>query len=160
LGPARSPVARLLVAAAAAGALAVALGTPAVVESVRPGGPASSPEISLAGARQAIAVLSKPGVERIPLARSAGAVELAVAPLGRSVLLLDGLEPAPAGSAYRAWRSTGTGADPLATFSGREPAVALRGLLPPGAAVFVTLEREGGGDAPAGPPLFAGGRSG
>jgi hypothetical protein len=156
--PGPSP-AWLVAAACLAGALAVALGAAAVAELVRSDGPplsaASTPS---GGARQAIEVLAKPGAERVPFAGAEGRLTLVAGPLGRSALVLDGLPPAPAGRSYQAWHDVGGESASLAVFRGTEVAVQLRGLLPPGATVVVTLEREGGSDVPSGRRLYTAGR--
>jgi hypothetical protein len=152
-GSERRSATALFVAAGISGALALALGAVAVAEAFRSDG-VTTPRDDLRGARQAIAVLSKQGAERLPLNGSGGRAVLVAGPLGRAVLVLRGLEPAPAGRSYQAWRLTGGKSVALAVFSGREIAIPL-GLLGPRAKVGVTLEREGGAERRAGRILFA-----
>ncbi len=144
----------LVVVAGIAGALAFALGVTAFAVSMRSDG---SDDVSLtpaAGARVAIAIAAKPGVERIPFDGAAGRMELVVGPRGRAALVLDGLIPAPEGRSYQAWHVVGREPAPLGMFTGTEVAVPLTGLLPPGATVEVSLEPEGGAEAPTGRVLY------
>jgi hypothetical protein len=144
----------LVVIATIAGALAVALGVTAFALSV---GTEPETDVSLtpaAGARTAIAILSKPGAEHVPFAGSGKRLELVVGSLGRGALVLDGLPAVPADRIYQAWHRVGGESASLALFEGGEVAVPLAGLLPPGATITVTLEPSGGSQAPTGKVLY------
>jgi hypothetical protein len=143
-----------VVVASVAGSLAVALGVTAFALGV-----GSEPEagVSLtpaAGARTAIAILGKPGAERVSFVGSDRRLELVVGALGRGALVLDGLQAAPTGRTYQAWHRVGGESASLALFAGTEVAVPLAGLLPPGATITVTLEPVGGSEAPTGQVLY------
>jgi hypothetical protein len=141
----------LVVAAGIAGSLSIALAVVAVAAAVGSKPSSESRSVTPApGARQAIAVLSKPGVERVPFRGAAGALELVVGPRGRAALVLDGLAPAPSGRSYQAWHTVSGESASLGVFAGTEVAVPLAGLLPPGATVVVTLEPAGGSEVPSG----------
>lgn len=125
--------------AAGCGMLALLLGASALVADLRSDDPAAHDVPALA---QAVAILAGPGTERFPLRGSVGRITLVVGAADRGVLALDGLGPAPAGSAYAAWLVPPGSATPyrVATFSGREPAVPLGRSVRRGARVGVTLE--------------------
>lgn len=139
--------------AAVTGIVAIALGMWAFVSSVRE--PDSVEVVQTAPiyrAAQAIALLSKPSTERIPLAGSGGGAILAVGESGRSVLVLDGLGLAPVGRSYQAWV-----VDPkkrpreyvsAGTFTGVETIVPLTARVPRGWVLGVTIEKSGGASAP------------
>jgi len=103
-----------------------------------------------ADTRRAIALLSKPSTERIPLAGTKGEVVLAVGTGGLAALVLGDLAPAPAGKAFEAWVVDAAGGlpAPAAVFSGDEEAVLLSRPVPAGATVGVTVESAVGVDAP------------
>jgi hypothetical protein len=142
--------------AAATGIAAIALGTWAFVTSVRA---EDEPEVTrsapIYGAAQAISLLSKPSTERFALEGSQGSAVLAVGARGRGVLVLDGLQLAPAGRSYQAW-VVDPKVRPLehmsaAVFTGVETVVPLAQPVPEGWVVGVTVEREGGVVAPTRP---------
>ena len=129
-----------------AGMAALGLGAWAFVSEARSQDTLARVEAPAASATaRALALLSRPTTQRLPLAGSEERVVLAATPDGRAVLVLDGLAPAPAGRAYKAWLIAATlkvtGA--AAVFSGRERVVPLAGRVAPGAGVGVTLEPEG-----------------
>jgi len=126
--------------AAACGLLAVGLGAWALVASIR-SDEAAVPDPAL---ERSLAVLTSSGAQRLPLRGSVGRIALVVDENGRAVLALDGLGPAPDGRVYAAWLVLPGSATPLAagTFSGRDRAVPLGRVVPPGARVAVTLERD------------------
>ena len=136
--------------AALAGFAAIALGAWALESGAGSNGSAAGGSARIAEAEQVISLLSKPSTQRIPLAGSAGRIILVVGASGRSVLVLDDLEPALAGKAYQAWVVDPTEKAPIsaAVFSGTERAVPLSELVEPGSAVGVTVERAGGVPAP------------
>jgi len=79
------------------------------------------------------------------------------ASLGKSVLVTDGLAPAPAGSTYQIWYLSDAGAPASAGFvpAGERSAVVLQGDLGAADGVGVTLEPEGGSPAPTTTPVLA-----
>jgi hypothetical protein len=99
---------------------------------------------------RSLSVLTDATAERYPLRGSVNRILLVVAGDGRAVLALDGLGPAPGGSAYRAWLVAPGTATPVAVaeFDGTAPAVPLERAVEKGARVGVTLEPTSGADAP------------
>jgi len=99
---------------------------------------------------RSLSVLTDATAERYPLRGSVNRILLVVAGDGRAVLALDGLGPAPEGSAYRAWLVAPGTATPVAVaeFDGTAPAVPLERAVEKGARVGVTLEPIPGTDAP------------
>ncbi len=149
--------------AAVAGVAAIALGMWAFVSSVRAQDDAeivrSAP---IDGAARALSLLSRRSSERIPLAGTKGSVVLGVGTRGRGVLVLDGLAIAPAGRSYQAW-VVDPGKRPVehvsaAVFSGVETVVPLAQRVPRGWVVGLTVEQEGGVQAPTQRLRFAGRR--
>jgi len=101
------------------------------------------------------AILADPASRRIAIEDAPGT--LVVTPMGEGVLVLRGLAPAPAGKTYEAWIATGDAPEPAGTFEGGDAVVLKRldGLVPDGAAVLVTQEKDGGTDAPTSHPLLS-----
>ncbi|MFC6237892.1 anti-sigma factor [Longivirga aurantiaca] len=79
------------------------------------------------------------------------------ASLGKSVLVTDGMAPAPAGSTYQIWYLSDSGAATSAGFvpAGERSAVVLQGELAGATGVGVTVEPEGGSAAPTTTPVLA-----
>jgi anti-sigma-K factor RskA len=77
--------------------------------------------------------------------------------LGKSVLVTDGLAPAPAGQTYQIWYLSDSGAPTSAGFvpAGEQSAVVLQGDLGAASAVGVTVEPQGGSSAPTTTPVLA-----
>ncbi|MGM1030732.1 MAG: anti-sigma factor domain-containing protein [Actinomycetota bacterium] len=75
---------------------------------------------------------------------------------GQSVILFDGLTAAPAGSTYQAWYIDADGPQSAGTFDASDGATAflLDGAFTAGAAVGVTVEPDGGSDAPTTDPIL------
>jgi hypothetical protein len=144
----RPGAATLAGVAAVAGAAALALGGLALVSAIAANG--SDGEALTAEARRAIALLSRPSTERIPLEGSAGSLVLAVGSGARGVLVLDGLALAPSKKAYEAWivGPADNVPRPAALFSGAEKVVPLSRPVARGATVGVTVENAVGVDAP------------
>lgn len=143
----------LVALAAGCGLAAVLLGTWALVATVRSDeGPAPAPTLE-----RAVAVLTDARAERIPLRGSLGRIVLVAGRDGSAVLALDGLGAAPEGRVYAAWLVRPGSATPLpaATFSGAERAVLLKGRVPRGARVGVTLEVDPPPDRPSRPLRLA-----
>ena len=142
----------LVALAAVAGIAAIALGMWAFVTSVRAQDDPAVVRSAPAYGAQAISLLAKRSTERIPLEGSQGSAVLAVGARGRGVLVLDELPIAPAGRSYQAW-VVDPKVRPLAhlsaaVFTGVETIVPLAQPVPEGWVVGVTLEQEGGVDAP------------
>ena len=74
-----------------------------------------------------------------------------------AVLVLDGVDPAPAGQTYEMWIVAGGAAAPAGLFPGRDGTgvVLLDGRVGVGSVVAVTVEEEGGVDAPTTEPIAA-----
>jgi hypothetical protein len=137
--------------ATAAGIGALALGASAFVAEVRSADEAPAVAVpSALAAERAVALLSRPGTQRLPLTGSEGRIVLAVGVGGRGVLVLDALDPAPTGESYQAWLigPDGKVAGSAAVFAGDETVVPLSQRVVPGAGIGVTLERAGGVPAP------------
>jgi hypothetical protein len=152
LPPARRPSpATIGLLAGVAGLLALALGTFAFLSALDDDG--SSTAAAARDSGRALALLSKPSTERVPVVGSQGALVLAVGSGGRAVLVLRGLEPAPSGSTYEAWVVDPAGGppDPAGLFSGGERVVELTRPVPVGATVAVTVEDAVGSDTPTQP---------
>ena len=80
---------------------------------------------------------------------------LIVQPSGEARMELSGLELAPAGQDYEVWVIENGKAQRAGIFDGGQRVVVrLQRSVPNGATVAVTLERDGGVDAPTGDPLF------
>jgi anti-sigma factor RsiW len=109
----------------------------------------------LAGSEEALAVLSDPSAQHVPLTGADGHV--AIARSGRAALVLSNLERAPAGKTYEIWVIEDGTALPAGLFEGKDTrtVVALTRTVPDDAVVAVTLEDEGGVDVPTGTPLFS-----
>lgn len=80
--------------------------------------------------------------------------------VGRSAVILDGVEQAPAGKTYELWYIGSEGGEivPAGLVDGARNGVhtaVLDGKLTPGAAIGMTVEPEGGSDQPTSTPLMA-----
>ena len=163
----RSPVWLLPSLAAAAATAAVAVGVWAVVLANSDGdGDRQAVEMRTQQAQvdeqsRAIALLSEPGAQRIPVAGTSGTVTLVVGGRGEAVLIISSLRRAPAGKAYQAWiiRNSKPFSAALFLAGTGQRIVPLTGQVPRGATVAVTLERARGVKAPTSTPLFAATRS-
>jgi anti-sigma factor RsiW len=125
-------------AAALAAVIAVALGLWATQLS----GDLDEARLALERERAAAAVLADPGARGVAL--EAGDGRLIVAEDGRAVLVLDGLDPAPAGKTYEMWIIEGETPVPAGTFSGvdERDVVPVEGSVEAGNRVAVTIEDE------------------
>jgi anti-sigma-K factor RskA len=105
--------------------------------------------------RAAAAVLADPDSRSFPLETGEG--RLVVGSDGSGLLVLDDLAPAPEGRTYQAWVVTGETPVSAAIFAARGNAdrslVPLETDVPDGAVVAVTVEQEGGADAPTTRPI-------
>jgi len=110
---------------------------------------------ALARERTTAAILADPGARSIAL--DAGEGRLVVAPDGRAVLVLDDLDPAPAGKTYQAWIVEGETPVSAGIFQAGEgrDLVPVEGAVEGGEVVAVTLEEAGGAETPTLPPLVA-----
>jgi anti-sigma-K factor RskA len=111
-----------------------------------------------AAAKQAdvVSILASAGSREVPLSGAEGS--LVVAEDGRAVLVVAGLDPAPAGKAYEVWVIAGDEAPaPAGLFdtSDGSAAVLLDEPVADGAVVAVTVEDEVGVEAPTGEPILA-----
>ena len=109
---------------------------------------------ALADQRQVGLVLADSRARRLPLAAGKGTL---VDATGGSVLVVDGLAPAPNGKTYQVW-VVRKGAPPASSglfAGGGHSAVLVRHELVAGDVVAVTLERAGGASAPTTTPVAA-----
>lgn len=130
----------LSAAAAIAAVVAVALGVWAVGLSRQ-----------LDDARGELAVLGDPNAQTFRTAN--GEAELIVTPTGEAALVVRRLAPAPEGKDYEIWVLEDGIPRAAGLFEDRGVALLTR-RVEPGQTVAVTLEPDGGLDAPSGKPLF------
>jgi anti-sigma factor RsiW len=102
-------------------------------------------------AERELAVLADPGARTI--AASGGQADLVVAPTGDAALVVRTLPPAPEGKDYEIWVFEGEVPRRAGLFERRGVALLTR-PVEAGQTVAVTLEPDGGLDAPSGEPLF------
>ena len=133
-------------AAVAAAAAAVALGV---------GLWATSLSDSLDRERALVDVLADPDARRIPLTGAQG--NLLVSEAGTAALVVSGLERAPSGKDYEIWVIQDNRPRRAGLFEGerRRDVVRLTRSVPEDAVVAVTLEEDGGVDAPTTDVLFS-----
>jgi anti-sigma-K factor RskA len=108
--------------------------------------------------RAAASVLVDPGARSVSL--QAGDGRLVVNEQGEAVLVLHGVDPAPAGKTYEMWIVPGgdiTSANRAGLFAGRDGSEIERldGTVRAGDVVAVTIEVAGGVDAPTTAPIIA-----
>jgi anti-sigma factor RsiW len=101
------------------------------------------------------AVLGDPAAQRNALADNRGT--LVVSANGKGVLVVKGLEPAPAGKTYEAWVTSGGSPQPAGTLDGgsKHSLLLLERPVPRGATVLVTVEKHGGSDVPTTKPFLS-----
>ena len=131
--------------AAAAAVVAIGLGIWAV-----------SLSNDLDATREVNRVLADPGARTIELQGADG--RLVVSPEGDAALVVRNLDPAPQGQTYQAWVIEGkTAPKPAGLFNGddRNDLLLLDQDVPANAVVAVTVEPEGGVDAPTTQPIFS-----
>jgi anti-sigma-K factor RskA len=106
-------------------------------------------------AQEAVAVLGDPGAQTIPLRGADG--RLVINSEGSAALVVQGLRPAPEGKTYELWVIRGGAPRPAGIFEGDDErdVVLLDERVDENATVAVTLERDGGVDAPTSPLLFS-----
>jgi anti-sigma factor RsiW len=100
---------------------------------------------ALSDERAAAEILSDPAAQRSTVSGAEGT--LVVASDGRAVLSLPAIAPAPKGKTYEAWVIEGQAPQPAGLFD-EAGAVVLDERVPEGAVVAVTVEQDGGVDAP------------
>lgn len=135
------------------------LGAVAAGAALLVGGIAVGSQLGGASEQEALgAVVAAPDAQRSEVELEGGATATAIwsAQLGQSVLLFDGLEPAPHGHAYQAWYIDAAGPHSAGVFQtgGGSSAVLLEGHMDAGVAVGVTVEPEGGSEAPTTEPFL------
>ena len=103
--------------------------------------------------RDAREVLADPDARVVPVEDGRG--RLVVSPGGEAVLVTR-LEPAPEGKTYELWIIRGATPRPAGTFEGEDvrDVVRVQGRVGPGSVVAVTVEPDGGVQAPTTEPLF------
>ncbi len=142
------PALGALAAAAAVAAIAVGLWGASVSRDL------DDARTALERERAAATVLADPDARSVALQEGEG--RLVVGADGRAVLVLDDLGPAPAGKTYELWIVT-QGEDPerAGLFPGEDgrDVVAVDGTVDAGQVVLVTVEPEGGVDAPTSEPI-------
>ena len=112
---------------------------------------ATSLSRDLGRAEDQIAILEDPNARTV--ATAGGEADLVVTPAGEAALVVRKLAPAPKGKDYEIW--VFENGVPKAAGIFEEPGVAmLSRRVEPGQTVAVTLEPDGGVDAPTGAPLF------
>ena len=142
------------VAAAVAAVVAVAVGLWGIHVSRQ----LDDSRSALARERANAAVLGDPGSRSVALETGAG--KLVVDPQGRSVLVLDGVDPAPAGHTYELWIMPGGDAgraQRAGLFPGGDGTeiLGLDGTVANGDVVGVTVEPAGGSESPTTSPIVA-----
>ena len=142
-----------VLAAAAAAAAVVALGVG--LWASRLSSDLDDARSALERERATAAVLADPGSRTVGL--QAGEGRLVVSPDGQAVLVLDGLDPAPAGKTYEMWIIEDGNAAQAGLFPGRDgtDVEGLDGTVTEGDVVAVTVENEGGVKAPTSTPIVA-----
>ena len=113
---------------------------------------------ALARAQAAAQLLVDPAAQTVALQQGTG--RLVVDADGQAVLVVEGLEPAPAGKTYELWIVPGgdiAAASPAGLFPGRDGTeiVRLDGTVTAGDVVAVTVEAAAGADAPTTQPIVA-----
>jgi len=135
-------------AAAAAAAVAIGLG----VWGASVAGDLGETEAALGRTERVVSVLADPAARSIAVDGASG--QLVVGGEGEAVMIVDGLERAPDGKAYELWVIEDDVPTRAGLFSGGgRSVVPLDETVPPGAVVAVTLEDDGGVDAPTGAPI-------
>jgi anti-sigma-K factor RskA len=106
-------------------------------------------------AQEAVDVLADPAARAIPLEGAKG--RLVVNSEGAAALVVQGLRPAPKGKTYELWVIRDGAPRPAGLFEGEDESdlVLLDEPVRDDATVAVTLERDGGVDAPTGRLLFS-----
>jgi anti-sigma-K factor RskA len=107
--------------------------------------------------RALLAILADPDAKAIPLEGANGRV--VVTDTGEAALVVSGLATAPEGKTYELWVAEGDKVLPAGVFDAKHERDVVRLTRPvtPGSGVAVTLEDDGGADAPTSDPIFTAG---
>jgi anti-sigma-K factor RskA len=135
--------------AAAAAVVALAFG----LWASRLSGDLDEARSALERQQRAAEVLANPESRTIALATGEG--RLVVDPEGQAVLQLRGLGPAPTDKTYEMWVVEGDAPLPAGLFGGEGHAELVDGTVDEGDVVAVTIEDEGGAEAPTLPLVVA-----
>jgi anti-sigma-K factor RskA len=140
--------------------LPAALGTVAAVAAtvaIALGLWATSVSDELDRERSVVAILADPRATSIPLEGASGRV--VVTDTGEAALVVSGLASAPKGKTYEIWVVEGGRTLPAGVFEAKRErdVVRLTRPVPPGSGVAVTVEDDGGTDAPTSDPIFTAG---
>ena len=140
---------------AAAAAMAAVVALSAGLWAARLSGDLDDARSALERERAAAAVLADPEARTVAL--QAGDGRLVVGPEGEAVLVLDGMDPAPAGKTYELWIIEGDTPQRAGLFPGRDgtDVVPVDGTVAEGDIVAVTIEDAAGVDAPTTTPIVA-----
>jgi anti-sigma-K factor RskA len=143
------PVLGVAAALAACAALAVALWGASVSSDL------DDARDALERERAASALLADPDSRTVELASGDG--RLVVGDDGKAVLVLDSLGPAPTGRTYEVWVSDGQTPVRAGLFDGQaaRDVISVERPVAPGSVVLVTVEDDGGTDAPTSAPIVA-----
>ena len=139
-----------------AGAALAAAATIAVgVWGLTVSGDLDDARLALERERAAAAVLSDPTARTVAL--EAGEGRVVVSDEGSAVLVLDALDAAPAGKTYEVWIIDGDTPVRAGLFDGVDDRdlVPVDGSVGSGAVIAVTVEQDGGVDAPTTDPIVA-----
>ncbi len=140
---------------AAAAAMAAVVALSVGLWAARLSGDLDDARSALERERAAAAVLADPEARTVAL--QAGDGRLVVGSEGGAVLVLDGMDPAPAGKTYELWIIEGDTPQRAGLFPGREgtDVVGVDGTVEEGDIVAVTIEDAGGVNAPTTTPIVA-----
>ena len=147
----RRPVPVLGVLTAIAAAVAIGIGIYAVTLNSR----LDTARNALATQEDVSQLLADPNAKTVALTSGQGKLVVSDA---EAVLVLNDLNPAPAGKTYQAWVVEGSKPVSAGTFragSSGQALVPIRGGVPAGAVVAVTVEQGGGATTPTLPPVIA-----
>ena len=145
-----APILGAIAAVAAVAALAIGLWAAGLSSDL------DETRAALERERAAAAVLADPASRSVSL-QPGGDGRLVVTPAGQAVLVVDELGPAPAGKTYEMWVVSHGGTPQRAGLfpggDGRD-VVPVDGIVEAGQVVLVTVEEEGGVDAPTSEPIL------
>lgn len=135
------------------------IGAVAAGAAILTGGIAIGTQLGADSQQQALgAIVAADDAQRAEVPVEGGGTATAIwsAELGQSVLLFENVEAAPAGRNYQAWYIDGSGPRSAGVFqtAGGSTAVLLEGQMAAGDAVGVTIEPEGGSEAPTTEPIL------
>jgi anti-sigma factor RsiW len=153
--PLASRRARLVPVLGAAAAVAAVVALAVGLWATQLSGDLDDTRLALEQERRAAAVLADPDARTVAL--EAGQGRLVVSPEGNAVLVLDGLDPAPAGMTYEAWIIDGDAAAPAGLFPGSDSrdVFGIDGTVEPGNVVALTVEEADGVEVSQNEPIVA-----